>query len=192
MRPPRGTPAPKGAAWRRAGFPCLGPLSTEEQAAGLLALGRLRPYVDLSRVGIWGWSAGGSNTLNALFRKPDVYHVGIAVAPKPQPHLYNAWFQEIFMRTREDNPDGYAKSAPINYAEGLKGSLLLVHGTGETNTHVQITEGLVNRLIELGKTFDYMSYPYRDHGLSEGKGTPIHLRLLMTRYLLEHLPPGPR
>jgi dipeptidyl-peptidase-4 len=188
----RGTPAPKGAAWRRAGFPCLGPLSTEEQAAGLLALGRLRPYVDLSRVGIWGWSAGGSNTLNALFRKPDVYHVGIAVAPKPQPHLYNAWFQEIFMRTREDNPDGYAKSAPINYAEGLKGSLLLVHGTGETNTHVQITEGLVNRLIELGKTFDYMSYPYRDHGLSEGKGTPIHLRLLMTRYLLEHLPPGPR
>jgi dipeptidyl-peptidase 4 len=188
----RGTPAPKGAAWRRVIFPSLGPLSTEEQAAGVKELGRTRPYVDLSRVGIWGWSGGGSNTLNALFRKPDVYHVGIAVAPKPQPHLYNAWFQEIYMRTREENPDGYAKSAPIAFAEGLKGDLLIVQGTGETNTHIQITEGLVDRLIELGKRFDYMSYPHRDHGLSEGKGTPLHLRVLMTRYLLEHLPPGPR
>lgn len=188
----RGTPAPKGAAWRRAGYPNLGPLSTEEQAAGLQALGRLRPYVDLSRVGLWGWSAGGTNTLNALFRKPDLYHVGIAVAPKPQPHLYNAWFQEIFMRTREENPDGYAKSAPINFAEGLKGDLLIVHGTGETNTHLQITEGLVDRLIELGKRFDYMSYPHRDHNLREGKGTSLHLRMLMTRYLIEHLPLGPR
>jgi dipeptidyl-peptidase 4 len=188
----RGTPAPKGAAWRRAIFPTLGPLSTEEQAAGVKELGRTHPYVDLSRVGIWGWSGGGSNTLNALFRKPDVYHVGIAVAPKPQPHLYNAWFQEIYMRTREDNAEGYAKSAPINFAEGLKGDLLIVQGTGETNTHIQITEGLVDRLIELGKRFDYMTYPHRDHGLSEGRGTPLHLRVLMTRYLLEHLPPGPR
>jgi len=188
----RGTPAPKGAAWRRAVFGSLGPLSTEEQAAGLRELGRARAYVDLSRVGIWGWSGGGSNTLNALFRKPDLYHLGIAVAPKPQPHLYNAWFQEIFMRTREENPEGYRTSAPINYAEGLKGHLLIVHGTGETNTHLQITEGLVDRLIELGKRFDYMSYPNRDHGLREGLGTPVHLRLLMTRYLIEHLPPGPR
>ncbi|MBM3294941.1 MAG: S9 family peptidase [Candidatus Aminicenantes bacterium] len=188
----RGTPAPKGAAWRRAVFPSLGPLSTEEQAAGVRELGRTRPYVDPSRVGIWGWSGGGSNTLNAMFRKPDVYHLGIAVAPKPQPHLYNAWFQEIYMRTREDNPEGYGQSAPIHFAEGLKGDLLLVHGTGETNTHLQITEGLVDRLIELGKQFRYMAYPHRDHGLSEGKGTPLHLRMLMARYLLEHLPPGPR
>jgi dipeptidyl-peptidase 4 len=188
----RGTPAPKGAAWRRAIFPSLGPLSTEEQAAGVKELGRTRPYADLSRVGIWGWSGGGSNTLNALFRKPDVYHVGIAVAPKPQPHLYNAWFQEIYMRTREDNAEGYARSAPINFAEGLKGDLLIVQGTGETNTHIQITEGLVDRLVELGKKFDYMTYPHRDHGLSEGKGTPLHLRVLMTRYLLEHLSPGPQ
>ena len=100
----RGTPAPKGAAWRRAIFGSLGPLSTEEQAAGLQALGKIRPYVDLSRVGIWGWSGGGSNTLNAMFRKPDVYHVGIAVAPKPQPRLYNAWFQEIYMETPDTNP----------------------------------------------------------------------------------------
>ena len=188
----RGTPAPKGAAWRRAIFRSLGPLSTEEQAAALKALGRTRPYVDLSRVGIWGWSGGGSNTLNAMFRKPEVYHVGIAVAPKPQPHLYNAWFQEIYMETRETNPEGYKQSAPINFAEGLAGDLLIVHGTGETNTHIQITEGLVDRLIELGKTFDYMAYPHRNHGLREGSGTTLHVRMLITRYLLEHLAPGPR
>jgi len=188
----RGTPAPKGAAWRRAVSGSLGPLSTEEQAAGVLELGRMRPYVDLSRVGIWGWSGGGSNTLNAMFRKPDVYHVGIAVAPKPQPHLYNAWFQEIFMRTREVNAEGYRQSAPINFAEGLQGNLLIIHGTGETNTHLEITEGLVDRLIELGKSFDYMTYPNRDHGIRSGRGTSLHLRMLMTRYLLTHLPPGPR
>jgi len=188
----RGTPAPKGAAWRRSIFGSLGPLSTEEQAAGLRELARTRPYVDMARVGIWGWSGGGSNTLNAMFRKPDVYHVGIAVAPKPQPHLYNAWFQEIYMETPEVNPEGYRRSAPINFAEGLEGDLLIIHGTGESNTHIQITEGLVDRLIELGKQFDYMAYPNRDHGLSEGRGTAVHLRMLMVRYLIEHLQPGPR
>jgi dipeptidyl-peptidase-4 len=118
--------------------------------------------------------------------------MGIAVAPKPQPHLYNAWFQEIFMRTLEENAEGYRKSAPINFAEGLKGDLLIIHGTGETNTHLEITEGLVDRLIELGKQFDYFAYPNRDHGISRGKGTSLHLRMLMTRFLLTHLPPGPR
>ena len=188
----RGTPAPKGAAWRRAIFGSLGPISTEEQAAALKELGRTKPYVDLSRVGIWGWSGGGSNTLNAMFRKPDMYHVGIAVVPKPQPHLYNAWFQEIYMRTREVNPEGYKQSAPINFAEGLKGQLLIVTGSGETNTHIQIIEGLVDRLIELGKPFDYMVYPNRDHGLREGRGSELHVRMLITRYLVEHLPRGPR
>ncbi|MFY9253563.1 MAG: DPP IV N-terminal domain-containing protein [Fuerstiella sp.] len=188
----RGTPAPKGAAWRRSIFGSLGPLSTEEQEAGLKELGRMRPYVDLSRVGIWGWSGGGSNTLNAMFRKPDSYHVGIAVVPKPQPHLYNAWFQEIYMRTREVNADGYEKAAAINYADGLKGKLLIVTGSGETNTHIQIIEGLVDRLIELGKPFDYMVYPNRDHGLREGNGTLVHVRMLIIRYLLQNLPPGAR
>jgi dipeptidyl-peptidase-4 len=185
----RGTPAPKGAAWRKAIAGSLGPLSTEEQAAGVLELGRTRPYVDMSRVGIWGYSGGGSNTLNALFRRPDVYHLGIAVVAKPQPHLYIAEYQEIYMKTPEINPDGYRESAPINYAEGLKGDLLIIHGTGETNTHLQIMEGLVDRLIELGKPFDYMTYPNRDHLLNTGKGTMMHLHMLMARYLLTHLPP---
>lgn len=188
----RGTPAPKGAAWRRSISGSLGPLSTEEQAKGVLELGRKRPYVDLSRVGTWGWSGGGSNTLNALFRRPDVFHTGIAVVPKPQPHLYNAWFQEIYMNTTEVNPEGYRESAPINFAEGLEGNLLIIHGSGETNTHLEIVEGLVDRLIELGKQFDYIAYPHRDHGLREGKGTTLHVRVYIARYLLNHLPPGPR
>ncbi len=188
----RGTPAPKGAAWRRSIAGSLGPLSTEDQAAALKELGRMRSYVDLSRVGIWGWSGGGSNTLNAMFRKPEDYHVGIAVVPKPQPHLYNAWFQEIYMKTREVNPEGYKKSAPIHFAEGLEGKLLMVTGSGETNTHIQIIEGLVDRLIELGKPFDYMVYPNRNHGLREGLGTVVHVRMLITRFLLDNLPPGPR
>jgi dipeptidyl-peptidase-4 len=188
----RGTPAPKGAAWRRACFGSLGPLSTEEQAAAVQELARTRSYVDADRVGIWGWSGGGSNTLNAMFRKPDVYHVGIAVAAKPQPWLYNAWFQEIYMETRETNTEGYQQSAPIHFAEGLQGDLLIIHGTGELNTHVQIIEGLVDRLIELGKRFDYMSYPHRRHGIREGAGTTVHLRMHMIRYWLDHLAPGPR
>ena len=187
----RGTPAPKGAAWRRSIFGSLGPLSTEDQAAALTELGRTKTFVDLSRVAIWGWSGGGSNTLNAMFRKPDHYHVGIAVVPKPQPHLYNAWFQEIYMRTRDVNPDGYEKSAPMNFAQGLKGDLLIVTGSGETNTHIQIIEGLVDRLIELGKPFVYMVYPNRDHGLREGPGSEVHVRMLMIRYLLDHLRSGP-
>lgn len=188
----RGTACPKGAAWRRSIFGSLGPLSTEDQAAALKKLAEMEPYVDLSRVAIWGWSGGGSNTLNAMFRKPDLYHVGIAVVPKPQPWLYNAWFQEIYMRTREVNPDGYERSAPINFAEGLKGKLLIMTGSGETNTHIQIIEGLVDRLIELGKPFDYMVYPNRDHGLREGKGTVVHVRMTILRYLVENLPRGPR
>ena len=188
----RGTPAPKGAAWRRAVAGSLGPLSTKEQADGMLKLAESRPFVDTSRVGIWGWSGGGSNTLNALFRKPEVYQVGIAVVPKPQPHLYNAWFQEMYMETRETNPEGYYRSAPINFAEGLKGDLLIIHGTGETNTHLEIVEGLVDRLIELGKPFDYMAYPNRNHGISEGKGTMVHMRMHMIRYWLDHLPSDAR
>ena len=96
------------------------------------------------------------------------------------------------METPEVNAEGYRRSAPLEFAEGLKGDLLIIHGTGETNTHIQITEGLVDRLIELGKPFDYMAYPNRDHGIREGPGTTMHMRLLMVRYLLDHLPPGPR
>lgn len=188
----RGTPAPKGTAWRRVIFPSQGPLSSREQATALRELTRTHTYLDASRVGIWGLSAGGTNTLNAMFRYPDQYHVGIAVAAKPRADLYSASFQEIFQHTPKDNPDGYRDGDALNFAEGLKGDLLIIHGTGEENTHLQIIEHLVNRLIELGKPFDYMTYPNRGHSLSEGPGTRKHMFKLITRYLIEHLPPGPR
>lgn len=105
---------------------------------------------------------------------------------------YNAWYQEIYMRTPKDNPEGYRTGSAINYAEGLRGDLLIITGSGESNTHIEITEGLVDRLIALGKRFDYFVYPNRDHGLHEGKGSDVHVRLLIARYLIEHLPPGPR
>jgi dipeptidyl-peptidase-4 len=141
-------------------------------------------------VAIWGWSGGGSNPLNALFRQPDVDHVGIAVVPKPQLQYSNAEYQEIFMRTSKENPEGYRTCAPINYAEGLRGGLLIITGSGESNTHLEITEGLVGRLIALGKRFDYFVYPNRDHGLHEGNGTTVHVRMLIIRFLLAHLPPA--
>ena len=96
------------------------------------------------------------------------------------------------MKTKAVNPEGYRQSAPLHFAEGLKGKLLIVTGSGETNTHIQIIEGLVDRLIELGKPFDYMVYPNRNHGLREGLGTVVHVRMLITRFLLENLAPGPQ
>jgi dipeptidyl-peptidase-4 len=189
----RGTFGPKGAAWRRARFGSPGELVLEEQAAALEAMARSRPYVDLSRVGIWGKSAGATPVLNALFRRPDLYRVGIAVAGHSKEELANAWYQETFMRTPEQNPEGYRRTNPINFAEGLKGDLLLIHGSADDTVHLQSIELLVNTLIELGKPFDYMVYPNRGHWFNEGPGnTHLHLYSLIAHYLLEHLPPGPR
>ena len=92
----------------------------------------------------------------------------------------------------QDNADGYRRGSPISFAEGLRGDLLIVHGTGDDNVHYQGTERLVNRLVELGKPFDVMVYPNRSHGISEGRGTTLHLHSLLTRYLLDHLPAGGR
>lgn len=188
----RGTPAPKGTAWRRAGAREMGPLAVEDQAAGIRRLAQMRPYVDATRVGIWGWSGGGSNTLNAMFRQGDLFKVGVAVASKPVPATYYDSWQRTFLGTPAENPEGYRLSSPINFAEGLRGHLLIIHGTGDTNTLFLGAELLVNRLVMLGKTFDYMTYPNRNHGISEGEGTSLHVRMLMARYFLTHLPSGPR
>ena len=90
------------------------------------------------------------------------------------------------------NAAGYKLGSPISFAEGLKGKLLIVHGSGDDNVHIQGTERLVDRLVELGKTFDLMIYPNRTHAISEGTGTTLHLHRLIARYFLTHLPPGPR
>jgi dipeptidyl-peptidase-4 len=188
----RGTPAPKGRAWRKAVYGAVGVLSTEDQTEAVLELARELPYADPERVGVWGWSGGGSNTLNLMFRSPDVYRVGVAVAPVPDQKLYDTIYQERYMGVPSDNAEGYRKGSPINFAAGLRGKLLIVHGSGDDNVHFQGTERLVNRLIELEKTFDFMEYPNRSHGIYEGEGTSLHVYSLIARYIEEHLAAGGR
>lgn len=188
----RGTPAPKGRAWRKAVYGAVGVLSSQEQTEAVEALARERSYVDLNRVGVWGWSGGGTNTLNLLFRSPDLYRVGVAVAPVPDQRLYDSIYQERYMGLPDENAAGYQSGSAIYFADGLRGKLLIVHGSGDDNVHFQGTQRLVNRLIELGKPFDFMEYPNRTHSISEGYGTTLHVYSLIARYIEEHLPAGPR
>ncbi len=188
----RGTPAPKGREWRKRIHGSVGVLASEEQAAAVRALLAERPYLDAERVASWGWSGGGSMTLNLLFRSPDLYKVGMSVAPVPDQTLYDTIYQERYMGLPSENAEGYREGSPITFAEGLVGDLLIVHGSGDDNVHMQGTERLINRLIELGKPFDSMIYPNRSHGISEGDGTLYHLYSLLARYLQDHLSAGPR
>lgn len=185
----RGTPAPKGRAWRHVIYGSLGPLSSQEQADAVRAFARTRSYADSTRVAIWGWSGGGSSTLNALFRFPDVYRVGMAVAPAADQRLYDTIYQERYMGLPSTNAHGYDIGSPINFAQGLRGKLLVVHGSGDDNVHYQGTERLVDRLVALDKEFDMMVYPNRTHCICEGPGTTLHVYSLLTRYLLTNLPP---
>ena len=188
----RGTPALKGRAWRKIVYGRVGVLASKEQAAAVRRLVAEHPYLDPERVASWGWSGGGSMTLNLLFRSPDVYKVGMSVAPVPDQTLYDTIYQERYMGLPQDNAAGYKEGSPINFAEGLRGNLLLVHGTGDDNVHFQGSQRLINRLIALDKPFDFMEYPNRTHAINEGDGTSLHLHSLLARYLLEHLPAGPR
>lgn len=183
----RGTPAPKGRAWRKIIYGQIGILASKEQADAVRALVAQRPYIDGSRVGVWGWSGGGSATLNAMFRYPEVYQVGMSVAPVPDQHLYDTVYQERYMGLPSQNTRGFHDGSPINFAQGLRGKLLLMHGSGDDNVHYQGTERLVNRLVELGKPFDFMAYPNRSHCICEGAGTTLHVYSTLTRYLLENL-----
>ncbi len=188
----RGTPAPKGRAWRKVVYGEIGVLSSREQADAVRALTRARPYLDSTRVGIWGWSGGGSSTLQALFRYPTVYQVGMSVAPVPDERLYDTIYQERYMGLPQQNAAGYDSASAIDHAEGLRGHLLLVHGSGDDNVHFQGSQRLLNRLIALGRPVDFMEYPNRSHCICEGRGTTLHVFTLLTRYMLEHLAPGPR
>ena len=187
----RGQPDPRGRAWRKSVHGAIGVLASEDQAAANRAL-RALPWVDGDRIGVWGWSGGGSMTLNLMFRHPELYKVGMSVAPVPDQRLYDAIYQERYSGTLPQYAEGYRKGSPINFAEGLQGDLLIVHGTGDDNVHYQGTQRLINRLVELDKPFTMMAYPNRTHGIYEGPGTTLHLRTLLTSYLEEHLPPGGR
>ncbi len=185
----RGTPAPKGRVWRKVIYGAIGPIASREQADAVRGFARTRAYADSDRVAIWGWSGGGSSTLNAMFRFPEVYKVGMAVAPVADQHLYDSIYEERYVGLPSTNAHGYDVGSPINFAEGLRGKLLVVHGSGDDNVHYQGTERLVNRLVSLGKQFDMMVYPNRSHCICEGTGTTLHIYSLLTRYLLANLPP---
>ncbi len=188
----RGTPAAKGREWRKVVYGQIGVLSSAEQADAVRTLTTSRRYLDPKRVGIWGWSGGGSSTLQAMFRYPDVYQVGMSVAPVPDQLLYDTIYQERYMGLPDANAAGYEAASPITHAAGLRGRLLLVHGSGDDNVHYQGSERMVNRLIALGKPIDFMVYPNRSHCICEGAGTTLHVYSLLTRYLVDHLPAGPR
>ncbi len=186
----RGTPAPRGRAWRKCVYRQVGILASKDQAAAARIIGTWE-YADADRIGIWGWSGGGSMTLNMMFRYPELYHTGMSVAPVVNQRYYDTIYQERYMGLPEDNVEGYRDGSPITFAHRLEGDLLLVHGTGDDNVHYQSTEALINELIEHNKFFTMMSYPNRTHAIREGEGTTRHLYELLTRYLMEHLPAGP-
>jgi dipeptidyl-peptidase-4 len=186
----RGTPAPRGRAWRKVVYRQIGILAPTEQAAALKQVLKERAYLDAERVGIWGWSGGGSMSLNAIFKYPQLYATAMAVAPVPNQRYYDTIYQERYMGLPDDNVEGYLQGSPINFADQLEGNLLLVHGTGDDNCHYQVTELLIDELIRHEKPFTMMAYPNRTHSIREGAGTTLHLRRLLTRYLEENLPPG--
>ncbi len=184
----RGTNSPRGREWRKCVHRQIGIIAPEEQAAATRALLQRWSFADPQRVGIWGWSGGGSMSLNAIFRYPELYHTAIAVAPNADQLLYDTIYQERYMGLPADNADGYRLGSPLTYAKQLQGHLLLVHGTGDDNGHYQGTEMLINELIALNKRFTVMPYPARSHGISEGRNTVPHFYSLLTDYLHAHLP----
>jgi len=188
----RGTPAPRGRAWRKCVYRQIGILASTDQAAATRAIIEKWPYVDPDRVGIWGWSGGGSMSLNAIFRYPGLYHTAVAIAFISDQRFYDTIYQERYMGLPDDNKEGFKNGSPITFAHQLKGNLLIVHGTGDDNCHYQSCEALINELVEHNKHFSMMAYPNRSHSIKEGENTKRHLYELLTRYLNENLPPGPK
>ncbi|QQL51596.1 DPP IV N-terminal domain-containing protein [Mucilaginibacter ginkgonis] len=189
----RGTPAPKGREWRKAIYKNIGVVNIRDQAMGAKEVLKW-PYADTSRVAVWGWSGGGSSTLNLMFQYPEIYKTGIAIAAVANQLTYDDIYQERYMGvpTDEQSRSFYIKGSPISHVKGLRGNLLYIHGTGDDNVHYNNAEQLINELVKNNKQFQLMSYPNRTHSISEGAGTTAHLRILYTNYLKEHCPPGAR
>ncbi len=175
----RGTPAPKGRKWRKRIYQKFGAVGRSDQAAAFRSLLETAPYAhkfDLDRVGVWGWSGGGTSTLNMMFNYPDLYKCGIAIAPVPDYRNYDTIYQERYSGLITETPESYELGSAVSYADKLEGSLLIIHGSGDDNCHYQTTERLVNKLIACGKEFETFTYPFRSHSIFEGSGTTLHLR----------------
>jgi dipeptidyl-peptidase-4 len=185
----RGTPAPKGAQWRHSIYKKVGILNIHDQYEAAKKVVQW-PFVDKDRVAVWGWSGGGSTTLNLMFQHPDIYKTGIAVAAVANFLTYDNIYQERYMGLPSDPDNTYKSASPLSHADGLQGNLLLIHGSGDDNVHYQNAEMLINELIKHDKIFSFMEFPNRTHSISEGEGTSKFLSHLYTHYLLEHCPPG--
>ncbi len=185
----RGTPAPKGREWRKSIYRKIGIINIDDQAKAAKEIFKWG-FIDTSRVAVWGWSGGGSATLNLMFRYPDIYKTGISIAAVGYQLTYDNIYQERYMGLPQENREDFINGSPITHAKNLKGNLLYIHGTGDDNVHYQNAELLLNELIKYNKIFQFMPYPNRSHGIYEGEGTSRHLSNLYTTYLKEHCKPG--
>ncbi len=187
----RGTPSIKGREWRKSIYRKVGVINSRDQAMATKEVMKW-DFIDSERIAVWGWSGGGTMTLNLLFRYPEIYQTGMSVAPVSNQLYYDNIYQERYMGLPSENKEDFIEGSPISYAKNLSGNLLLVHGTADDNVHYQNSEALINELITQNKQFDLMIYPNRSHGIYEGKGTRIHLYNLLYRHLSNHTPPGGR
>jgi len=178
----RGTRTPRGRDWRKSIYGQIGILAAHDQAAAAKKLFETYSFIDTDKVGMWGWSGGGQMTMNCLFRYPDIYKSGLAVAFVADQRLYDNIYQERYMGLLEDNEANYIKGSPITHAKKLEGDLMIMHGTADDNVHYQSFERLTNELIKHNKMFDMMSYPMRSHGIRERENTSLHVREIMARY----------
>lgn len=187
----RGAPAPKGREWRKSIYQSIGNINIRDQAMATIEILKW-DYVDASRIAVWGWSGGGSTTLNLLMQYPDIYQTGISIAAVDNQLNYDNIYQERYMGLLPGDRKYFVDNSPLAHAKNLKGNLLLIHGTGDDNVHYNNAEQMINELIKYNKTFQLMSYPNRSHSISEGAGTSKHLASTYTKFLKENCPPGAR
>lgn len=185
----RGAPAPKGRAWRKAIYHNIGNINIKDQAMAAKEILKWS-FVDADRVAVWGWSGGGSSTLNLMMQYPEIYKTGVSVAAVDNQLNYDNIYQERYMGLLPEDKHYFVDNSPLAHAKKLKGNLLLVHGTGDDNVHYNNAEQMINELVKHGKVFQLMSYPNRSHSISEGPGTAKHLALTYTKFLKENCPPG--
>ena len=175
----------KGSKFKKSTYLNLVKYESLDQIAAAKTLGEL-PYVDHNRIGIWGWSFGGHMATHCLLTGNDIFSFAIAVAPVTNWRFYDTIYTERFMRTPQENPEGYDLNSPINYADQLKGDFLIIHGSGDDNVHVQNTMRMVEALIQADKQFEWMIYPDKNHGISGGN-TRKHLYTKMTNFIFKNL-----
>lgn len=180
----RGTGA-RGEQFRKCTYLKMGLLESQDQIEAAQALGQL-PYIDKDRMAIWGWSFGGYNTLMSLCRGNGTFKAGIAVAPPTDWKFYDTVYTERFMRTPQQNPEGYTETSPINLAKDMQGKLLLVHGSADDNVHFQNSMAFIRALIEANKEYKMLVYPDLNHGIYGGNAR-YHLYTSMANFLFENL-----